>query len=460
MAIPMVKLGSSFSGVLPDSKYFIPPRRALLVVISTKLGRARPFVRNVLTAAAGSALAHAVALAFTPLLTRLYGPDAMGAQAVFLSVVGLAGNAAALGYPVAIVLPEQESDARALARLSVLAGCVICALLCIALLVWPDGFASLVNAQSIPGLAGLIPFAALCGVLAATMEHWLIRRQAFALMARCAVVTAMSLGLAKVVFGHVDPSALSLILAHTGGVLLGLVLTFAAWRQSGTDQATAPAAGPGVSLWEMAKRYRDFPLLRTPQTLINTLSQSLPVLLLASLFGPGVAGYYGLAQSLLALPAVLIGGAVVSVLYRRMTEAVQRREDARALLMRATVVMALTGFLPFLAIALFGPSLFSFVFGSDWTAAGVYAQWLAPWLFLQYVNRPVVSAVPALGLQGSLLIYELFSTGSKVLALWIGFSVFRSAVVAVAAFSFAGVVAYVYLICWVIAKAPRRHRVE
>ncbi len=67
--------------------------------------RERAFVRNVMTVAMGTALSQAIAMAFSPLITRLYGPEAFGLQSVFVTVVGLVSTVAALGYPTAIVLP-------------------------------------------------------------------------------------------------------------------------------------------------------------------------------------------------------------------------------------------------------------------------------------------------------------------------------------------------------------------
>ena len=45
------------------------------------------------------------------------------------------------------------------------------------------------------------------------------------------------------------------------------------------------------------------------------------------------------------------------------------------------------------------------------------ARWFARWLFLQHLNRPAVAAVPVLESQCGLLLYEVFSIGSKIAAL-------------------------------------------
>ncbi len=313
---------------------------------------------------------------------------------------------------------------------------------------------ALMNAESIAAFMYLVPVAMLLSALGLVLGQWLIRKQAFRITSTFSVVSASVLAGAKVLGGFAFPAAATLISIEVGGRLVTTGLTWAGWRRFRDRQAAAPR--PDVSprkLLMLARRHADFPLLRTPQNLINAASQSLPVLLLAGYFGPGSAGQYALAIAVLGLPAGLIGGSVMSVFYPRVNEAIQSGGNARQLIIEATAGMALVGVVPILVICLAGPALFSFVFGADWETSGRYAQWLAFWIFLQFVNKPAVAAVAPLRLQHGLLIYELFSTGSKLVALWLGFALFASDLVAVALFSVVGIVAYLWLIFWVIRNA-------
>lgn len=400
-------------------------------------------------------------MAFAPLITRLYGPEAFGLQSVFMSVVGLAATVAALSYPTAIVLPKSEPDAKSIALLSVYIGIAMSLLMAGILLVAGDWFLALFNAQEIAGFMFLIPIAMIFSVLGGVLGQWLIRMKAFGVTARYGVLTTLMMVSAKAIAGFLHPTAMVLIVINTFGNIAGMGLTYLGWRRNRNNATPMPpVAAVKKTAWQLAKEHRDFPLLRTPQNLINGFSQGLPVLLLASFFGAAAAGQYGIALTVLGMPAGLIGGAVMSVFYPRITEAIHHGEDARSLIVRATLGMAASGALPFIVVVFAGPYLFALVFGAEWRTAGVYAQLLAPWLFLQYINKPAVSAIPALGLQGGLLIYELFSTGTKLIALWLGFSILKSDTAAIAIFSFTGVIAYIWLIVWVVRRsASNQHAV-
>ncbi|MCZ2415212.1 MAG: oligosaccharide flippase family protein [Burkholderiales bacterium] len=414
----------------------------------------RPFVRNVATVATGAAASQVITMAFAPIVTRLYGPEAYGLQGIFMTVVGLLTTVAALGYPTALVLPRSDADARGIARLSLYLGLIVTAAVILLLASFGKEFLALLNAEAISPFLYLIPAAMMISVLAAVLGQWLIRKKAFRIIASYGVATALLLGAIKTMAGLINPSALALIAANVFGGLVGAALTFLGWRHaSRSAEPEADEKHVRRTLWQLAKQHGDFPTLRTPQNLINAFSHSLPVLLLANFFGAASAGQYGIAVAVLGLPTSVIGGSVTAVFYPRINEAIRRGENARALIVKATMGMAATGALPFVVILVAGPILFAFVFGKEWYTAGVYAQLLALWLFFQYINRPAVSAIPVLRLQGRFLIYELFSTGTKLLALWLGFVHFKSEFAAIALFSLFGVLAYAWLILWVIHRS-------
>ncbi len=414
-----------------------------------------------MTVATGAAAAQAIGMAFSPLITRLYGPEIFGLQSIFASTAALLASVAAMGYPIAIVLPRRDSDAIALAKLSLLIAVCFCLLITLALVSFGTKIFQMLNAESIIDFMHLIPLAMFIGVSGNVLGQWLIRQKAFTVNARYHVITAFLLGSTKCGWGFVNPSALGLILSNTIGAAIGSLLTYIGWRKHTKYQTsntkTQDSSEDNATLRALARKHWDLPLLRTPQNLINAFSQTLPIYLLAAYFGPGAAGQYSLAIAVLGVPISLIGGSVMAVFYPRINEAIRHGEDARALIVKTTTAMAATGALPFLTIIFAGPWIFEFVFGTGWHTAGEYSQWLAVWLFFQYINKPAISAIPALNLQGWLLTFEIFSSGAKVLALWLGFNCFESAAAAIALFSTSGSIASAWLILRVNKFARKKN---
>lgn len=404
-------------------------------------------------AATGTAVAQAITLAFTPLLTRLYGPEAMGLLGVFNAVVASLAALSALSYPLAIVLPSAAADAAALARLSLGLGLATATATAVVLALWGPALLDAVNAGELVPWALLIPLAMAVGVGSQVLSQWVARQQAFAFGARAAVAVSLCANGLKAVFGVLLPVAPALILSGLAGTLAGTVMAWRQWRRHGGPPASAPPRWP--DLRRVAAQHRDFALLRTPQDSLNAVSQAAPLVWLAAAYGTAAAGHYTLAALALGAPVTLLGQSVGSVFYPRVTALVRAGGDVAGEIWRTTRSLALLAAGPFVLLVLAGPAVFTLLFGEAWRPAGEYARWLAPWLFLQLVNKPAVAAIPALRLQGGLLVYELASTGSKLLALWAGWRLALGDVASVALFSAAGCLAYLWLIGWVLVRARR-----
>jgi O-antigen/teichoic acid export membrane protein len=422
----------------------------------------RPFVRSVAIVAAGTAASQAIAMAFSPLITRLYGPETYGIQGIFMSVAGVMAIIAAMTYPMAIVLPKSDVEAFGLVRLSVFVGITMSLLVTILLYLFGSSILNLLNADEISTFIYLVPVFMLISVISSAVSQWLLRKKAFSLTAKVTILQALLTNSGKTALGTLYPTAIGLIAMNAVGGVVGIVQMLMGQKTAAKAASTELGVSetesrmPQSTLWTLAKHYRDFPMFRAPQGLLNALSQFLPVVTLAAYFGPAAVGFYTIASAVLAMPAGLIGGSVMQVFYPRISDAIRGGEDVKKLIQNATLGLALSGAPPFVVVAIAGPSIFGFVFGNEWETAGAYAQWLSVWLFFQYINKPAVSAIPALGLQKGLLIYEVFSTSGKILALYIGYVVFGSDQIAIALFSVFGVISYVWLIIWVIGVAAKQ----
>lgn len=453
------------SNVTPDPKIFAEWRKQYepspfdspLIPLLQILNRAwhSRFARNVVVVASGTAGAQAITMVFAPLITRIYSPDAFGLLGTFSAIAVVAASVAALAYPIAIILPRDDHDALGLAKLSAILSCGI-ALLAAALLAVGGGWLSMsLGIESAAGYFFLIPVFMLFAAWKEIAQQWLIRKKEFLVIARSAVVHSLAVNSAKTGVGWLHPAGVVLIVLATLAEVFyaALLLIGAARRYQPCSAERKEIELP--SLWELAYRHRDFPLYRAPQNFINGASASLPVLMLAAFFGPAEAGFYTLSKMIMGMPSNLLGKAVSDVFYPRITKAAQDGEDLLGHILRATGILFAIGIVPFGLLVLFGPWLFSFVFGGDWAMAGEYARWLALFFLFNFINKPCVAAVPALGIQRGLLVYELFSTGGKVLGLFIGFYWLDSDLWAVALFSIVGVVAYGAMMLWILSHAKR-----
>lgn len=417
------------------------------------------FIRSVILVAGGAAGAQAITMAFAPIITRMYGPESFGLLGAFMATLGIVTPIAALAYPIAIVLPKSDDDAKGIAKLSVRIALVIALAFSLILLVAGEQIAAVLGMQAIAGFMLLIPLAMFFSALQQVMQQWLIRKKQFKVMARIAVSQSFILNGSKIGVGWFWPiGPVLIILATLGNMLYAVQLWFGAkkWADS-AGRIDTPAAGE-VDLKALAYKHRDFPYYRAPQIFINALSQSLPVLMLASFFGPASAGFYAIGRTVMGMPSALVGNAVGDVFYPRINEAAQSRQNIFKLILKATLLLGLVGIIPFGLVVVFGPWLFSLVFGQDWAMAGEYARWLSVWMFFMFMNNPSNKAIPVLGIQRFYLFFSTVTIVVRLIALAVGFLIFSSDIVAIALFSVSGAIINISLIVIVLFASIKHQR--
>ena len=408
--------------------------------------------------ASGTAVAQGITMVFSPLITRLYGPEAFGLLGTFMAIVGVITPIAALSYPIAIVLPKKDRDAWGLAKLSALIALGMSGLVALLLSIARDGIVEMLRVQEIGQYVLLLPLVIVFSAWIQINRQWLIRKKMFKVTAKVAVLQAFILNCAKAGMGTIKPLGAVLIVLYTfGNVLHNFMLSCGVKRTIKHQERDSKFSK--VYLWKLAKEHHHFALYQTPQVLLNAISQSLPVLMLAAYFGPATAGFYALCKRILTIPSDLIGKSVGDVFYPMISEAAHLNKNFSSLLFKATATLALIGFFPFSVVYAFGPWLFGYVFGAEWVEAGEYARWLSIWLFFVFMNPPSVKALIVLKKQHISVVINIISVflraGAIVFSAWW----LKSALVAVAVYSIVGVLHNVVFIsvAYNCSKAKRRH---
>jgi len=391
-------------------------------------------------------------MAFAPILTRLYGPETFGLLGTFMAVLAVLTPIAALTYPVAMVLAASDQEAKKLGRISISVACFISTIFALIQLLAGDWLAKTLSLEAVAAYLWLIPVAMLSAAIQQIFTQWLIRKKQFYITARIAVIQALLVNSAKAGAGVFHPIGATLIvIASIGQAVHGLML----WLGIRNSNGTASHSDEQVIAWpELALRYQDFPLYRTPQILINAMSINAPIIFLAALVGPAAAGFFSITRSVLALPATLMSNSVKDVLYPKAVEARSNGQSMSSLLIKATVGLSVLGLPPLVMITVFGPTLFGFVFGDSWEISGHYARWLAIFMYFNLVNAPSVSIVPVLQLERWALWHSILSAVMRISGLVLGFYIFGDGIGAIAVFSILGAACYIYLILkvWLVTK--------
>jgi O-antigen/teichoic acid export membrane protein len=400
------------------------------------------FARSVSILAGGTAAGQGIVVLASPLLTRLYSPDDFGLLAVYASFLGIIGVVASLRYQLAIPLPEKDEEAAHVVVLSLLVVLGMSLLTALVVLFFAQSIAELSNTPALAGYMWLLPVGLLLMGSYQVFYYWAIRTRSFTAIARTKFTQSISMTAMQLGGYALGPLAL----------LLGRVFGSAAGTTS-LSLLSIRNHGPifrNVSLKDVAhaaSRYRRFPIFSTWGGFFNTAGIQLPPLLFAAMFSPSAAGIFMLTHRVLAMPMSLIGRAIADVFFSHAIDAM--RENRLAPLVAGIhEKLAHIAMPPALILILTGPDLFALTFGDEWRQAGEFAQWMAVFLYFQFIVSPLSQLVSILEKQAQGTIFQASLMAAQLIGILVGI-LFNSLILSVALFSLGSAFCYFGFLIWI-----------
>ena len=352
------------------------------------------FVRWVITLMTGTGLAQALLVAFSPILTRLYTPEDFGVFALYSSICMVLVIFATGKYELAIIVPKYDNEAINLVTVTAGLSLLVSATLLGFVLIWGARIIILLGHPEVGPWLYLVPLTTLILGCHHALNFWTNRRVRYKSMAASRVMqsgVSVSMQLAAGVSKLGFPG---LIMGQMAGQLISTL--FLAKSLSLEDRRLFRR----VSIKRMscvARKHIGYPKYMVPGQIMSVGSNELPLLLLTVFFGVGVAGFYSLAKRVIEAPLSLVAAAVGDVYRQKAAAQYASQGECLNLFLASSKWLLMFALLTVLPVILFGPSLFSFVFGENWRVAGEIASLLAILAFFQTVSSPLSTTLLLVG---------------------------------------------------------------
>jgi O-antigen/teichoic acid export membrane protein len=354
-----------------------------------------PFLRRMIMLSGGNLLGQLAVVASSPILTRLYEPEAFGTLAVFMSLSSILGISASLRFEFGIPVAPREEHAVDLVGVCFAAGVVTTLLTALGVWLLGPWLVQVTKLSSLALLLWLLPATVLCNGLSLPLGYWSVRQGTFRLNTANKLVQAAGQAGSQLMLGAADTGASGLILGYSLGPFIML---------ANFVHNLPPAERPKLlriswrRVWPLAREHWQYPIYSAPASLLTSATQLLPAVLLATLYGPAVAGWFGLGQRVMGLPVRLLAQAASQVF---LGEAPKLGDDAavRRLFVRSTAGFTAMGLVGMAPVMFLGPWLFVHVFGPAWREAGMMAALLVPQHLTRFVVTPVSQTLNIYGRQ-------------------------------------------------------------
>lgn len=359
--------------------------RKLAGIASTSTGS--QFRRNFVKVARANVFALALPIAATPIMTRLFMPGDYGVLALFTSTLGLL--VAFSTWRFDWVLPNAKTGTMA-ASLYAAGGLVLlgfCIAVALALLaVRLSGFESVLFRQ-LEGVIFLLPIMLAGAGLRQMFSGWFVRQGDLSAVSRATIAQSSANTLVGIGAGIAHLGAFGLVAAAVASTWAGIGALF---RQAGWDlMANLRRVTPG-SLRAAVRRHGRSASWSVLVAVVNALSLSTPILLLAYFYPPREIGWYALMQRLVGAPLGVLVSALGQSFWSQAAEYARVRQiEQLSRLYRKTTLRLLPVCIPVVIFCAAGPFLMGPILGrAEWEGAGYVLTALMPYFIGSLLFSP------------------------------------------------------------------------
>ncbi|MBS9778879.1 MAG: oligosaccharide flippase family protein [Campylobacteraceae bacterium] len=352
-----------------------------------KLKPKSEFGKNVLTLMSGTALAQAIPIAISPMLTRLYSPEDFGTFAIFSSLVAVLLVFSNGRYELAIVLPKKDTDALSLLALCIFINLCLSIFILFLVLIFGDYICGLLSInKNISKWLYLLPIFIFCSGLYQSLNYWLNRKKYYKNLATSRVVQNLTSSGLNLSFGYINLGSKGLIFSQFLAQFISLLyVVIRSYKEIFNKKEYINKKCILIN----AKNYIKFPKYDIPATFINVFSNQLSNILFNIMLNATTAGFYYMAQKVIGLPTSIIATSIGDVFRQKAASDYKLYQNAKDIYIFTFVRLFTIGSFPFFVLFFFGDCIFSFVFGQKWMLSGEIVQIMSPMLFIRFVSSPL-----------------------------------------------------------------------
>lgn len=346
------------------------------------------FRRAGLTVLMGSAAGMGVALALTPVLSRLVTPGVFGTFMTLSAVASVFVGMSTMRLETAGHIEEHDHEAANAFSLGLTIAVGLGAI--ITLVTWLGWLMDV-----LPGIAIAIgPMVVLASTqLIGTAS--LVRRRRYAVLARSNFVQGGGMAIAQTGLAAISPTVGSLL----GGYLLARLtwiryLPRLLWRRAEVTLT-----------WS---RHRAYALTAGGSAGINSLGGQVPVLAPALFFGDQAAGWFAMAVRILVSPLSVVGQAAAAAAVGEISDAMRTNDGrSRVVFRRGVRDLTIIGAVPALGAAFLGSAIVPLLLGSEWKESGTIVSMLALGVWAQFAVSPFSQVLNLSGHSWRLLCWDV-----------------------------------------------------
>jgi O-antigen/teichoic acid export membrane protein len=359
--------------------------------------------------ALGTLISQIFLISSTPLITRLYSPEVFGIFALFTAITSVFVPIVCGRYNIAMIVVKKNNEGNALFNLSLILSLVFCLFLLIIFFFGEIPLKKLLNAEKLNFWWFFIPVIIFLSSSREIIKSYLNRVKNYSLISKSEIFFSVIKVTFLLSLGYLGYSFNGIFIADIISFMATIIFLIFFLKKIKKNFLIKKK-----KLYEVAKKYKEFPIYQSTSTLINTIRVVLPVFFLTKYFDSDIVGYYSLILMSIFYPLSFISKSISMIHIKKVAELIQKRTNVTNYIKKLTFILIFIILVPVFIVLFFGEEIFSFVFGKEWILAGNLASILIIGLGFQFV---ISTLSPVFSSTGHLKTSSLWNLGSFIFSL-------------------------------------------
>lgn len=379
--------------------------------------RLSSFNRDVFSLSSGVLVAQILLFLAYPLITRIYDPTAFGQFGVLYYAALILVILATAKADMIIPTLKNQKDANALLLALIQWASLFCVLSLLLVLVFMDQLASFLKlTPETSGYLVAVPFLTFCVSIYTGLRAWLVRRKRFRKIGlgnifRAPVNIVVSIFSPRVFSPMASGSGL--ILAQVAGD--AVIASWYAWCVRPREWRLIFGA-PLSRIRRVLTENKTLLLTLFTSQSIATLHGRLAPFVIVYAYGPVEAGFYALADRIIAAPFALVA-VPISDVYRQRASQTYHKTNRYLQEFWQTIKLALAlSLFPVVLAIIVMPYFIGWVFGQEWIGATLTLQILLVGAFFSFNHTTISYGSIIVGANRFIFNWHLFRLICEVLA--------------------------------------------
>ncbi|WP_189103018.1 lipopolysaccharide biosynthesis protein [Deinococcus knuensis] len=409
-----------------------------------------PTLKRISTLMGGTVMGQLAVIATTPLVTRLYSPEAFSDLGIYMAIAGIFSVIATLRLEAAVPAASNKVQAVSIVH----AGLISCVAFSItaSLLSFLFFEANVFRISSSHILTSiLIGLSVLFIGGFQILSSLQIYHEDFGSIAKAKLIQGVALAILPVLLGLFAPNSINLASSDAAARVFGALKSFKLYRTELKNHTTERVS-------EVMVKFKDFAFYSTPASIVNAVSQYIPVLIFNSQFDIKTAGLFVFANRVLAVPIGVIARTLSQVFLGEAGAVLNSGKKVKPVIKKYFIYSSLLAIVPAVLLFFYSDKLISVFFGSEWIASIPMIKSLLILSIVQISSSVISQTLNIVQKNSWQLFWDIFRmiivSFSIIISLHMGGNIFYS----VEAYAFSNAICYIIMLIMVFRAAQIRDR--